>query len=175
MNLSNFQKILISIALLCFVIFLGGTIIRSAIAYDLFVPSENFALKTNYTNAMRMQSMYIYAISAFYTDFGYGITFLSMLGLVFSLKKYFKQEGWLFMIFALFFITAPINAFTIYYDYKLNEAVIYNHLTDFNVWDVQHWFVEKFTDVKINSASTISFFSSITCLVFLIWQPLKKK
>jgi hypothetical protein len=175
MNLTYFQKTLISIALICFVFFLGGTVIRSAIAFDLFLPNANFELKHEFTNEMRMQSMYVYAITAFYTDFGYGITFLIMTSLLFSLKKYFKQEGWLFMIFTLFFLTAPINAFTIYYDYKLNEAIMYNHLTDFNSWDVQHWFVERYKDLRINSASTISFFASITCLVFLIWQPLKKQ
>ncbi len=174
MQLNNTQKTFISILLICFVLFLGGSVIRSAIAFDIFLPNAKFELKPEYTNAMRMQSMYVYAITAFYTDFAYGVSFILMLGLIFSLKKHFRNEGWLFMVFALFFLSAPINIFNIYYDYKLNEALIYNHLTDFNIWDVQHWFVDKYKNIRINSAGTVSFFTSVTCLVFIIWQPLKK-
>lgn len=174
-NSSKTFNILLTLFVFGFVIWFGGTILRTTIAYDIFVPGAEMELKAEYSNAERMQTIYIFSITSLLTGISYGVAAVSSIILAILSRKEFKQKGWLFMAFCLFVLTIPIQAYFLHLDYVLANAVYYEKVTDFYNPIIQEYFVERFTDVKNASLYSISLLASLTCVLYAIWRPLEKK
>jgi len=171
-NFNKTYKILLTFFVLGFVVWLGGTIIRTTIAFDLFTPETNIELKPEYTNIERMNTIYIFSITAPIVGIAYVIATISAILFGILMRKEFNKKGWLFMIFCLFIITVPIQIKFMYYDYMLANAVYFEKITDFYNPIIQEYFVEQFKNVVNNSLRGISLLSALTCVIYLIWRPL---
>lgn len=167
-------NILISIFALGFIIWFGGSIVRSATAFDIFTPGRELELRPGYTDEIRMHSVYNYSMMSSYTDIAYGAAFVSALLLIILMRKQLKQRGWLLMAFVLFFISAPIEAVLIYYDIQLGLAIHWDNLKDFNDPMVSDYFLSRFRNTALSVPSALAFLASLTALLYIIWRPLDK-
>jgi hypothetical protein len=172
---SKIYKVLLTFFVFGFVIWFGGTLVRTTIAYDLFIPGIEMELKPQYTNDIRMQNIYLFSITALLTGITYSIAVISGVILAFLSRKEFKEKGWLFMAFCLFLLTIPIQIYYIYMDLKLAQAVYFQAVKDFFHPAIQEYFVQRFLDVKNTSLRTIMLLSALTCMLYSIWRPLEKK
>jgi hypothetical protein len=174
MNLKTHQKLLFGLFLICLSIWIGGSLTRSVIAFDLFMPTQEFALKPGLSNEDRIVTLYLYTITAAYADFAYLISFLCFLVFSFTAREQFKKHGWLFMCVFIFFFFSPVNLLNIYYDYMLSLAVYFDRITDFRDYRVNTWFIERFRSIPLNTAAMLSFFSSLTIVLYSVTRPLDK-
>lgn len=172
---TKFSKLFIFLFAIGFVLWLGGGIVRASIAFDIFEPGTELLLKQSYESSIQLHSVYLYVMTAFYTLVGYGLAILTSFVLFFKAKAHFKQEGWLFMAFILFFLTIPIEAYLAYCDISLGNAIILNGVRDFYHPEVQEFFMGRFKDVTTNVFSGLSFLSALSVLFVLAFRPLSKK
>jgi len=108
-------KIFLTIFVIGLSIWIGGTIVRYAIAYDVFVPGTELELKNWYSDTEMVTTVHLFRIAAFYTIFGFCSAFVSVIVLFAYWKKDLKKHGWLFISFVLFFLATPIEFYLIYY------------------------------------------------------------
>lgn len=173
--MNKIQKLLLTVLSFSFIIWFGGALLRSSMAYDLFVPGAKLVLKSNYTLDTQMQTVYLFSILSFYTNIAYCLVFITGLILFYQFRNILRDKGWLFMCFVLFFMASPIELYKIFLDYRLSMAVYWDNLKDFNSEIIQRDFIDRFKNMTINTFSGLSFLSNITVILFMVWQPLNKK
>ncbi|OGU13010.1 MAG: hypothetical protein A2X61_10525 [Ignavibacteria bacterium GWB2_35_12] len=167
------SRILLTLAALGFFIWFGGSVIRTAVAYDLFEPGSALTIKSYYSDLQKMETVRLFAVGALYTDIAYGVALVSSIILCAYWKQYLKKRGWLFMAFVLVFISAPIELVLIYLDMELNLGLYFgNELIKFTDNVVNNYFMFRFTKMAIPSA--MSFLAFITAIIFIVWRPLDK-
>ncbi len=168
-------RIIATFAICGFIIWFGGSILRSAIAYDLFVPTQDFQLKESYNDDLKMHSVYLFSTLALYTNVSYGISFFAIIILTFLLRNQFRSKGWLFMSIILFLLASPVEIYKIYLDYKLSWAVYYDNVRDFYNPVIIEYFINRFKNIVLNTFSSLSFLANFTIIIYLIWKPLDSK
>lgn len=174
MILKTYQKLLLGFFLFGMCIWVGGSLVRSVVAFDLFMPTSDFALRPGLLNEERIQSVYVFTITAAYTDVSYLVSFLMFLIFSFTSASNFRKHGWLFMMAVLFFGFAPINFINIYYDWQLAQVVYFNNIREFSDPGVYEFFIARFKSILLNSATTLGLFSSITVVVLFVFRPVDK-
>lgn len=174
MKQSRIIKGLLTIFVLGFILWFGGSVVRSAIAFDLFNTGAVLELKQNYSDTIKVHTVYLYGMLATYTGAGYGMAFISAILLLVTWRKSMKIKGWLFMAFVLFFIGSPVELFVLYYDIKLNIALYWNNVRDFANPDIQNYFVKRFTSIALTTSTGLAFLTSITSVLYIIWRPLDR-
>ena len=116
-NCKKNHKIFLTFFVIGFVVWFGGTLVRTTIAFELFDTGTPIELKSKYTNSERMNTVYIFTVTAPTVIISYIVATVSAVILTVLWRKELKQKDWLFMIFCLFIITIPIQFKFIYYDY----------------------------------------------------------
>ena len=165
-------KVLLTIFVFGFVIWLGGTIFRTSIAYNLFKIGPQMELKPEYTNIERINTIYLFSTTSLMTGIAYCLSVVSGSLLAVMLRKEFKDKGWIFIIFCLFVFTVPIQSYFLYMDYELANAVYYKKILDFYHPDIQNFFVLRFKSITNGSLRTMLLLSGFTCILYAVWQPL---
>lgn len=157
-----------------FIFWLGGSLIRSIIAFSVFDPSATQTLVRQVSNDILMQSVYLYSASAAYTTLAYFISLLGAIWLSILSRDYLKSQGWLTMSLIFFFATVPINLILIYFDIRLSIEVFWNWRWEFYHPEVLKYFLNRITSPLWNSLGGISFLANLTIIFLVIFQPLKK-
>jgi hypothetical protein len=173
-DFSKKNRIIATIFSISFIVWIGGSLVRSIIAFSIFDPSSTQGLIRQVSNDILMQSVYLFSATSSYTTPAFLISFIIALILLKPSKIYFKNEGWLMMSFILFFISAPIQLYLIYVDIQLSIAVFWKGIWEFYSPTILNLFYERIDNVLINSLSGISFLSNLTIIALFILQPLKK-
>jgi hypothetical protein len=166
-------KFLLTLVALGLLIWLGGSIIRTAIAYDLYEPGTALKLKSWYSDSERLHAVRMYGMGALYTDIAYCVALAASILLCIYWRKNMKQRGWLFMAFVLMFIAAPIELFMIYLDIKLNIGLYWVSNLSFDSVIIKNYFMFRFTKMAI--PSMMSYLAIVTSILFVIWRPLDLK
>lgn len=168
-----FEKIILTILVLSLTMFIGGNIVRYAIAYDLFVPGTELKLKEWYSDAILINTVHLFAVASFYTITGFITAFISSL-IIFAIRiKDLKRYGWLFMAFILFFLASLVEFYLIYNDINLILAMNTNQIHSFTNQNIQDFFIFRLT--KLTIPATLAFLAIITSIIMVIWQPLDKE
>lgn len=167
-------KFLVSIVVVCAVLWFGGSVVRMAIGYDLFLPGT-LNLKPFLTPSEVNYSIRVFSLAGFYTAVCYAITWVSSAVLMIILRKKLKANGWLFMAFILFFIASPIEIYQMLFDIKLIQFTQYldfrSLLENKQFYEV---FMQKFTP-KLSGMGFVSMLANGIALLYCVWQPLKNK
>ncbi|MFH1049824.1 MAG: hypothetical protein V1779_02710 [bacterium] len=172
-NNTILTKIFLSLLTVGVIIWLGGTVARNAIAFDIFVPGTELTLKNWYSDEARLITVSLFRITGFYTIIGFCMTFVSSIYLFLYYRKEFKLKGWLLMSFVLILLASPIEFYLMYYDIKIILAFNNELIKSFNDTIVQDYFVSRYS--KLTIPATLSFLSAFTAVLIIIWQPLNRK
>ena len=171
MKLSVTQKLLLSVLAFGLVVYIGGTIVRTAIAFEIYIPGTEMVLKTEYSDAIRLHTVKLYATGALYTDIGFIAALVASIGICIVFNKQLKLKGWLFIALLLIFIATPIELYLTYLDLKLNH-LIWGPVSSFNDPAIKEFFVRRFTKLTIPSA--LAFLAISTSILLAVWRPLDK-
>lgn len=166
-----FTRLLLLIMFTSLSIWFGGSLVRSALGYELFYNGNKLEIKTEYSNEMQLHTVKLFSYGAAYTGTAYIVGFLCILIFLVKWRGNLKQNGWLFMSIVIFLLSAPIELYLTYLDFELNRLVLFGQFTNFNDPNVQNLFTSRFT--KMSLLSPITPLSFVTALFFIIWKPLK--
>lgn len=165
-------KVLSAIGVLGAVMWLGGTIIRYAIAYDVFIPGT-LIQKPDFTQEMLLQTVRIYALTAFYTLSGYGAACLGVLLYLTQSWAMMRKKGWMFMMLILFLLAMPAEIYLLLYDIELIKTLQSTSDMAVKGSSLVQIFLKRFSpDGLANQAGTLTMFAYITGLIFLVFKPL---
>ena len=171
MTNTKLTKLLMSLILGGLVVYLGGSVVRTAIAFEIYIPGSEMILKASYNDALRLHTARLFAVGALYTDIAFILALITTIGLNFSMKGKIKHQGWIFMSFILIYVAAPIELYISYLDLKLNLA-LWAGVSHFDSPEIKQFFVARFTKLTVPSA--IAFMSVATALMLSVWKPLDR-
>lgn len=166
-------KLILSILIFGLLFFLGGKIIRSTIAYDLFEPNTQLELKKSYTESEQLQTLRLYSMSSFYVLTGFSICFVCIIALNINLRKHLKTKGWVFMAIVLFYLASIVELYLGYFDFNLAWAFQYYPPKSFNDNIITEYFLVPIR--KYSVASGLAFLAELSCILFIVWKPLDNK
>jgi hypothetical protein len=174
MELSKPQKIATVFFFIGLLIWIGGSIVRTAIAYDIYEPVEQ-TLKLRFwvDDKIALLTARHYAVGSLYTEIGFLLSFFAFLYLVPKFKTHFKREGWLFMSFILFLLASISEFILFYFDLRLNLYLFFEQNVSFNSPQIQNFFFKRLT--KFNFLIVYNWLAIFTIIIFLVFRPLRKK
>lgn len=174
MAFNRYQKILIFLWAVGIILWIGGSIVRVSIVYDIFEPRINsISFRYWVTKDFALWTVRHYSIGSLYTGIGFILALVSSIGLFPSMKKKFKFEGWLLMSYLLFFLAVLSELFLLYCDIRLGLYVFFEHNLDYSSNEVQTFFHNRFA--KLNFLMVYNWLAIFTILFLFVFQPLKKK
>lgn len=176
--LLRWQRVLLSLSALGAVLWLGGAVVRTAIAYDLFVPGT-LVFKTSLPPDAVAQTLRLYSRTAFYTSYGYGIALLGFIPVFLSVKKRWRSYGWLLITGVLVCLYIPLEAVFLYYDWLLAQVVPNaDTLVPFDIGRAKEVLLQSFQLSFLGDlgqgARFLALLGYISAIVVLVWRPLHK-
>jgi len=167
-------KLFLTFTILGIIVWLGGSVIRNAIAFDIFIPGT-LIQKPSMEAISVYNTIRLYSLTAFYTITGYAIVCIGMLFMLFRNISILKKKGWLFMIVALFILAIPAEVYLILFDIELVKTLqssADNYTINARLSDT---FFRKFSsDSFASQASALTMMAYITSLVLFAFRPLDK-
>jgi hypothetical protein len=154
------------------ILWIGSAIIRTGVAFDLYIPGSVLILKNWLTNEVQVNTVRLFANLALYQLIGFVLTFVATIVIAVLNKGNIKTRGWLFMSFVFVFLASGIEIVLLYLDLKLNLAFFNGQVKLFTDSAIQDYFVFRFTKMTIPAA--LALLSLISCVIVLVWQPLDK-
>lgn len=173
MEFTKVQKLFISLFFIGVVIWIGGSIVRTAVAYDIYELKEN-TLQLRYwvDEKIALLTVRHFTIGSLYTSLGFLMSFFSFIAIFSKLTKHFKTNGWLLMSFFLFSLAAISEIILIYFDIRLALYVFLNSNLSYFSNEVQSFFFHRFT--KFSFLMVYNWLAIFTIIVFLVFKPLRK-
>jgi cbb3-type cytochrome oxidase subunit 1 len=166
-------KTITAIFIITVVFWIGGSLIRNIIAFDLFIPATELSLKNYYSNEIRLHTIHLYSVGSVYTGTAFGIALAASCMLFVLLFKRLKQEGWLFMSFVLFFIISIVELYTMYLDIMLGLAIKNSEIYSFSSDPIKNYFLFRY--YKLGILEPMKYLGIITIIILAVWKPLSQK
>ncbi|PKL86614.1 MAG: hypothetical protein CVV22_00550 [Ignavibacteriae bacterium HGW-Ignavibacteriae-1] len=176
-EISNLERFFVALLVTGFMIWFGGTIIRTALSYDLF-DTGTISIRQDLRQDQGTvgYNIYLFAQASLYTNIAYAISFISLIFLTIRFRKVLKYQGWLFMSIVLFFLNLPIEIYYIYLDYALSVEIFFNNEFVYYTSPIfRKLFLVRFENIVLSILKGISFMSAITIIILCVWQPLRKE
>lgn len=162
-------------------LWLGGTVYRALIAYELFIPGT-----LEFDPAVQpAQEQTIYQLifaSSMMVLIAYSITLIALITVLWRIPLRVKENGWLLMAALLVFIFIPVEIFTGYLD------IHFFWLWDWTKDAMEAQGPQAFLDVQTELRKTISHrigalaglpvmaaLCYVTAALVVIWQPMRKR
>lgn len=148
---------------------MGGYLLRLVVFYQLF-EAEEFVLRS-FLNIENLPGIFMILRSAVaMTLILFPLFILSYISFLFSSKINLKQNGWLFIITILIFITLPFEIYLMTIDYDIVFKINYSN---FRTDDVLNLVIKRFK--VLSSFPIIELICYFSVIYLMIFQPLKIK
>lgn len=152
------------------VIWLGGSVIRNVIIFDLFVPAETLTLKSWYNQDVINYNIKLFTATSLYTSIAYIIMFLLFIVISYIERKNFRRKGWLMMSVILFFLVSPIVIYNIYLDYILSSNIFLAQTP--NYLQSLELIVNRYGSTMNTVLSGIAYLAGLNIVAFSVYKPL---
>lgn len=173
MELTRFKKFLVSLWFVGIVLWIGGSLVRYIIAYDIFEPGTQLELKKNLAEQEILLGVRHFAIGTAYTASGFIVALICWIVLLPSIAKKFKANGWLLMGSVLFAIASVFELILLYMDIQLSTYIFWNFPITFNSYEIQTFFYKRLKNLSF--MFVYNWLSIVTILFFIVFKPLTKK
>jgi len=172
----RFSRLMLALFLLSAVVWLGGTVIRAAIGYDVFVPGT-IEYKSSMSDAERVATIRLFVSTAAYTGWAFGVASLCVLVLTFTQRAVYARRGWMLMMAILCWLLIPMQGWSFYHDYQLAQH--FDLTTDpmiplLATNELLEVFRNRIADVGLAMANGLSILSGITIITLAAMRPLER-
>jgi hypothetical protein len=168
-SLSPLSKTFLFITILSGSLWIGGYLCRLVVFYQLFKEGE-FILE-HFVNEGNLSGIFMVLRAAVaLTLILYPIFILSFLLFVITSKYNLKENGWLFIITIIIFLTSPFEIYLMTIDYDIVFKINYNVI---NTEVVLELVIRRFK--ILSSFSIIELICYFTVIYLMVFQPFKKK
>lgn len=122
------KTLIMYLCLLGGIVWLGGSVVRAAIVFDVFIPGTvNF--KPDMNEIAALQTLRLFGLTAFYTVGGYAMFILTAVPIWFTRRSEWKSRGWIFISGVIVCLYIPVEIFQMIYDVRLALLVQADNLT----------------------------------------------
>jgi hypothetical protein len=167
------KKFLYFIFALSMIIWLGGSLIRNVMIFDLFIPGIELTFKPDYTPEIINYNIHLYASTALYTGVAFGIAFLTIILIALFDRKIFRLEGWLFMSIVLFLLVSPIVIYNLYLDYSFSIAVFWNDFSLLSSGNLSDAIFKRYNNSANTVLSGIAYLANVNIILYAVYKPLR--
>lgn len=166
-------KFLIIVFTFAVIIWIGGSLLRNIIAFDLFVPATELSLKNYYSQEVRLHTIHLYSVGSVYTGIAFSVAVICSVMLFILTSKRLKENGWLFMSFIMFFLVAVLESYNLYLDIMLGMAISNNEIDGFSSPAIKEYFLFRY--YKLGILEPLKYLAILTIIAFIVWKPLNKR
>jgi len=155
-------------------LWLGGSMIRAVIGFDIFVPGT-LTFKPEQSDVVRLNTVRLYALTGPWTSWGFAVCFVGGIGLMVAVRSHMRRYGWLLMSAILFVAIIPIEGFLMWEDYRL--VLYFDRATSAplaSMSEIFTVFLARFQHQLLNMASGLAFFAAITLVLCTTFRPLHR-
>lgn len=173
---SRFSRLLLALFLVGAVLWLGGTVVRAAVGYDVFIPGT-LEYKPTLDDTERVTAIRLFVSTAAYTGWAFAIAALSVVVLSVRERAAYARRGWMLMIAIMCWIVIPLQGWSIYYDYQLAQHFDMSSDTMIPLLSTSELLViyrDRFADVGLAMANGMSMLIGITILILAAMRPLER-
>lgn len=167
-ELSGLSKSIAFISLLSLSIMLGSYITKLFTVYYLFEGPDlvlrDFIDPSDLDTSLKL----LFPVHIIHL-IAYLITITSLVLFVITSKLSLKQNGWLFIILLIFFLTLPFEAYLLTIDYKFITAIMSDKIVSTELLGLLRDRIQK-----LSSYPLVALISYISIYYFIILQPLTK-
>ncbi len=168
-KLNILNKIFAFLAVLSGAIWLGSYVERMIISYQLFDIDMNVM---PYVNQQNLNGILATIVPAVNTTFIIYILFIFTFTIfLFTSKISLRENGWLFIITVIIYLTLPFEAYLLTIDYRIISAFSFTDASDAEF--ILSLIKDRFT--TLSSFPIIIFLSYCSLIYFLLFKPFTKK
>ncbi len=180
-ELSRTIKVCILLLAFGIIFWLGSITARAIIANEFFIPTTLIFRPDITPDAERTLFQLVSAMSSIALT-SYFIVLISSMYLLIKLPYKVKEHGWLLVASILFFLFVPVEGFTAYLDLKFillwlnTKGVLVSQ--GLEVYEQHSTLLRETLSHRIGALSglpVIALLCYFTAIVFIIWQPLRRK
>jgi len=162
------NKIFAFLTVLSGAIWLGSKAERMIISYQLFDIDMNIM---PYVNQQNLSGILATIVPAVFTSFIIYIFFIFTFSIFFFTSKIsLRENGWLFIITVIIYLTLPFEAYLSTIDYRIISAFSFNDASDADF--ILSLIKDRFT--TLSSFPIIIFLSYCSLIHFLLFKPFTK-
>lgn len=173
MKFTYLQKLFIALWFVGVIIWIGGSIVRTTIGYDLFETQKLLTLKQYYTKNDALITARYFAIGSLYTEVGFIISFISAIVLFPTLRKLFKKKGWLLMSYILFVLASISEFILLFFDIKLSLYIFSGASNlSYNAYEVQKYFQWRLQNLSF--LVIYNWLAIFSIIFFIVFSPLAR-
>ena len=168
-NLSKTSKIFLLLATLSGSLWMGAYFARLIVFYRLFEPKE-FILRPVF-NEQNLHAVLIELNPLIILTLVLYMVFIITYFVFITISKMsLKENGWLFIITVIIFITLPFELYLISFDYKIISSILTGN---FNSMEIIQLIIKRFK--VLSSFPVIELFCYFSIIYFVLFKPLTKK
>lgn len=171
MRFTNTQKVFISLWFIGVILWIGGSVVQTTLAYDLFQPKKILTLKTFFNESDALINIRNFTVGSVYIQIGFLLAFLSAIVLFPTLKANFRTRGWLLMSYILFTISSIFGLILLYFDIRLSLYIFYGSSNlSYQAYEVQKFFVWRLQNISF--MILYNWFAIISIIFLIVFGPL---
>ena len=168
-NLNKTSKIFLFLTTLSGSLWMGAYFARLIVFYRLFEPKE-LTLRPIF-NEQNLHAVLVELNSLIILTVVLYLVFILTYFIFISISKIsLKQNGWLFIVTLIIFLTLPFELYLINFDYKIITSVMTGN---FNSPEIVQLIIKRFR--VLSSFPVIELFCYFSIFYFVLFKPLTKK
>jgi len=168
-NLSKTSKIFLLLTTLSGSLWMGAYFARLIVFYQLFDPKE--LIIRPIFNEQNLHAVLIALNPLIILTLVLYLVFIITYFIFITISKIsLKENGWLFIITVIIFITLPFELYLISFDYKIISSVLTGN---FNPMEIIQLIIKRFK--VLSNFPIIELFCYFSIIYFVLFKPLTKK
>lgn len=168
-NLSKTSKIFLLLTTLSGSLWMGAYFARLIVFYQLFKPKE-LILKPAF-NEQNLHAVLVTINPLIILTLILYLVFIITYFIFINISKIsLKENGWLFIITVIIFLTLPFELYLVSFDYKIITSVLTGN---FNSMEIVQLIIKRFK--VLSSFPVIELFCYFSMIYFVLFKPLTKK
>ncbi len=175
MNFNLFQKVIVIIFFLSFIIFFGSEVLLTQLAYSIFDIDINGNFHLAVENQEAFLTIKVYALLLSYKIGAYLFALLTgFITLIFYRKK-IKESTNIFIMMIFLMISFGCLVPIYFQEVRLSMAIFLDGVNNFEDGSVNAFFLERYKSTSFSILSAFAFLSNLTALIAFVLNAYTKK
>ncbi|MCX6141182.1 MAG: hypothetical protein NTX15_10215 [Candidatus Kapabacteria bacterium] len=156
------------------VIWLGASVARMVVGFDVFVPGT-LVFKPTQSESVRLHTIWLFTLLGGWTGWSFLTCTVGGVGTAILVRRSFKTHGWLLMSAILLVLLIPVQAYVAWEDYQL--WTFFDRTTGMpfaQPAEIIGVFLHRYTNTAVNVMLGMSLFAALTIILFCTIRPLQK-
>lgn len=170
---SRLTKTFIFLLVLGGVVWLGSSVVRMVVGFDVFVPGT-LQVKEQ-AEVARLQTIRLHTLLGMWTDWSFLVCTIGVVGTIILLGRTFKRYGWMLMCAVLFVLVVPVQAWVAWYDYRV--FMLFDGVSGASLAptaEIVDVFLQRQQNAILNICSGLALLSGFTIVTLAVWRPLHR-